>query len=197
MIIEPGTYVVGCKEDDIFALTFDGPQTTIHLPGYELSKPVTFLEWGIFIRTTGYHPLNNTNYLSYLIGMPSNQEFLTKPVVCVSQEDALTYCQWKKGDLPSAAELEVAFRQGYPMDLRLWSHETLEEVAGVKQAIICGSPNVWFMDRQRTRYPFKRAPERKHLHRSTERDSSIGFCVRYPAQGLTKQWVEESEDILY
>jgi formylglycine-generating enzyme required for sulfatase activity/3',5'-cyclic AMP phosphodiesterase CpdA len=94
----------------------EAPQHHVDLPGFYLARyPVTNAEYEIFIRDTGHRipyrddafsePFNwNPKACTYPDGRADH------PAVLVSWRDALAYCEWLGGRLPTEAEWERAAR---------------------------------------------------------------------------------------
>ncbi len=87
------------------------PQHAVFLDGYEMGRyPVTNLEYQAFVEATGYYLPPHWN------GPAPPDEIADHPVVNVSHDDALAYCEWLAEEsgrpyrLPTEAEWEKAAR---------------------------------------------------------------------------------------
>jgi formylglycine-generating enzyme required for sulfatase activity len=116
---------------DLFAV--EQPQHELLIPAFEIGAyPVTNAEYFVFAWSTGYRVPKHWH------GFRHADAIKDHPVVGVSQEDAITYCEWlskqtgQKYRLPSEAEWERAARGNdariYPWGDRFenWRCNTLE-----------------------------------------------------------------------
>jgi formylglycine-generating enzyme required for sulfatase activity len=112
VLIPAGKFLMGGdprKDED--ALEWERPQHALYLPDYYLAKtPVTNAQYAAFVQATGHRGPK------YWTGgnPPAGKE--SHPVVNVSWDDAMAYCNWlskvtgKSYCLPSEAEWEKAAR---------------------------------------------------------------------------------------
>jgi len=132
ILIAAGEFIMGSSSgrDD------EKPQRKIHLPDFRISRyPVTNAEFEGFVKATGYPTTAEREGTGYIclknewvpmkkadwrhpIGPGSSIDGKeSHPVVQVSWNDALAYCQWAGKRLPSEAEWEKAARG---IDGRTW-----------------------------------------------------------------------------
>ena len=80
------------------------PQFTASLPGYYIAAhPVTNAQWKRLVGATGH----DTTHLDESYTDPSKSDH---PVVCVSWEDAVAYCEWAGLSLPTELQWEKGAR---------------------------------------------------------------------------------------
>ncbi|MBV9342470.1 MAG: SUMF1/EgtB/PvdO family nonheme iron enzyme [Acidobacteria bacterium] len=81
----------------------------IHLRGFYIDRtPVTNAEFKTFIDATGYHPVDDQNFLRHWNNGTYPQGWGDKPVVWVSIEDARAYGAWAGKRLPHEWEWQYA-----------------------------------------------------------------------------------------
>ncbi|MBN2047273.1 MAG: SUMF1/EgtB/PvdO family nonheme iron enzyme [Anaerolineaceae bacterium] len=140
--IPAGSFLMGSKADDPKAYKREKPQHTLTLNEFGIGKyPITNHEYGVFVRASGHH--KPSHWVNGRIPRGESGH----PVVNVSWQDAMAYCQWlserteKRYLLPSEAEWEKAARgtQGrvYP-----WGNELWVGAANSKEAHIDGTTAV-------------------------------------------------------
>lgn len=88
---------------------FDHGPLVKHMDAYQIGKyPVTNAMYARFIGETGYHPEDYHNFLRHWVNGTYLPEDENKPVVWVSQQDAIAYAQWAGGRLPYDWEWQYA-----------------------------------------------------------------------------------------
>ena len=104
--IPAGEFVMGSdKKADSLARDDEMPQHTLFLPEYRIARvPVTNAQYARFVKAANYQtPQHWTNGK-----IPDGKA--EHPVVCVSWNDAIAFCEWAGVQLPSEAEWEKAAR---------------------------------------------------------------------------------------
>ena len=118
----------------------NGPSRTVDLPAYEIDRfEVTNEEFAWFVEQTGYVTYaeeNSTkNWRDAAEGKGSH------PVVYVTWDDAVAYCEWARKRLPTEAEWEKAARgedgRAYP-----WGNEFIAENGNFYEGGIRGTTAV-------------------------------------------------------
>lgn len=119
MVMVPGTsFSYNVKANDDFIPYPEVNGTQIRLDTFLIDKyPVTNAKYYEFITTSGYRPSDTTRYLRHWQSGIYRQGQEKYPVVYVSHEDIMAYCQWADKRLPSQAEWQLA-AQG--SDKRIW-----------------------------------------------------------------------------
>lgn len=98
-MVAAGSFTMGANDGN----PDDGPEHAVSLHAFRLSKTeVTVAQYRLFCKYTG-RPMP---------GQPSGQWGENHPVVNVTWDDAVAYCQWVNGRLPREAEWEYAARAG-------------------------------------------------------------------------------------
>lgn len=141
--IGPGTFLMGCIPGDTLCDTIEKKQhpVTIKKGFYISSTEVTVSAFRRFINATHYIPdcIKQGKGRIY-IGSVADWQWTTginwerpydinrkapdnHPVVQVSYNDALAYCQWVKGRLPTEEEWEYAARGGLQNNTYPWGNE--------------------------------------------------------------------------
>lgn len=110
--IPAGEFLMGSSELDGMAADDEKPQHPVYLPRYEIARtPVTNAQYKAFLDATGRRAPDHWHGGQIPTGLEAH------PVVNVSWEDALAFCQWAGLRLPTEAEWEKAARG---TDGRLW-----------------------------------------------------------------------------
>ncbi len=102
--VPPGTFTMGCTAGDGECFEDEKPPHAVSLSrGFWMdATPVTVGAYRKFTRATG-HPMPQP---------PTFAQADSNPVVNVTWDDAVAYCTWAGGRLPSEAEWEYAARGG-------------------------------------------------------------------------------------
>lgn len=172
------------------ALRIESPQHKVNLEGFYIARyPVTNAEYLSFINETGGAIPYRDDFISEPFNWNPNTRVFPEgkgnhPVVLVSWYDALSYCRWLGGRLPTEAEWEKAAR-GVDSREWPWGNEWLDglcntEESGIKYTTIVGhfspegdSPygvgdmagNVWeWCSSLRKPYPYKADDGREKLN---------------------------------
>lgn len=108
------------------------PLRKVYLDGYSIDKyEVTFAQFYQFMGRTGHRKPRLAGYLS--AGVTEDMPLFIKadnPVVGVSWDDAVAYCQWKGKRLPTEAEWEKAAK-GTDQRKWPWGNEERSEYANL------------------------------------------------------------------
>jgi len=114
--------IVNTKENSIlieipagkFEMGDGGDKHTVYLDRYYIGVyTVTNRQYKQFVDETGHRPPDKSDWSSNTPiwkGKSYLESYTDHPVVCVSWEDAVTYCRWAGGTLPTEAQWEKAAR---------------------------------------------------------------------------------------
>jgi formylglycine-generating enzyme required for sulfatase activity len=140
--IPAGYCWIGSQKDDPLADDDENPQHKLFLPSYIIGKyPITNIQYQAFVNGSG-HPAPSHWTDNYA---PPDRE--THPVVNVSYEDAVAFCQWlsKAADryyrLPTEEEWEKAAR-GQDKRRFPWGDEWTIEFCNTREAGLDGTTPV-------------------------------------------------------
>ena len=144
LLIEGGEFMMGTNDGS----PFEGPRHQVTLdPFYLDTQEVTnsqFAEFadatgfvttseklgwsGVFLPEPGHWTLGVGAYWRHPGGPNSSyEEMKDYPVVHVSWDDAVSYCAWRGGRLPTEAEFEYAARGGNSSTKYAWGDELTPE----------------------------------------------------------------------
>jgi formylglycine-generating enzyme required for sulfatase activity len=125
--IPAGEFTMGSDRD------VERPSHTVSVPAFEIDQfEVTNEQFARFVQDTGYKTTaektgDSMPWNTYAEGKPNN------PVVKVSWNDAVAYCQWMGKRLPTEAEWEKAAR-GTDGRIYPWGNEWVLGKANTKEA---------------------------------------------------------------
>jgi formylglycine-generating enzyme required for sulfatase activity len=128
VFIPAGEFIMGTNDGSNDAK----PVRKVYLDGYSIDKyEVTFAQFYQFIGLTGHRKPRLAGYLSASVteDIPLFIKALN-PVVGVSWDDAVEYCQWKGKRLPTEAEWEKAAK-GTDQRKWPWGNEERSEFANL------------------------------------------------------------------
>jgi formylglycine-generating enzyme required for sulfatase activity len=124
--IPAGAFYMGSDpERDNYGMVYEQPQHRVYVSEFYIGKyPITNEQYAAFVQATSYEPPEHWSEGK----MPSGKE--DHPVIEVSWEDAVKFCQWLEQEtgkpyrLPTEAEWEKAARgtdsRIYPWDDDIW-----------------------------------------------------------------------------
>lgn len=105
-----------CEQDKLLEGEF--PEKTIDLPTYEIDdREVTVGRYQTCVEADACEPVDYKKCdvwthqgLQVALRVPKVMRESTRPVVCVTRDDAKNFCEWAGGSLPSADQWEKAAR---------------------------------------------------------------------------------------
>jgi formylglycine-generating enzyme required for sulfatase activity len=96
---------------------------TVHIKTFYIDRfPVRNREFKKFLDATGYHPLDDYNFLKNWVNGTYPENWADKPVTWISLEDARAYAQWAGKRLPHEWEWQYA-AQGRDGRLYPWGND--------------------------------------------------------------------------
>jgi serine/threonine-protein kinase len=109
--IPAGEFLMGAAEDNPDADADEKPQHAVYLDAFWIDQTeISNALFQIFVDSTGYTPESTGDRYTWLRPQDIINPVSSHPVVEVTWNDALAYCQWAGGRLPSEAEWEKAAR---------------------------------------------------------------------------------------
>jgi len=131
VLIAAGDFLMGSPKSE--GSDDEHPQHSIYLDAYYIYKyEVTNEQFAHFVRETGYN--TGGDWKKYATAGRNKH-----PVVCVNWDDAMAYCQWAGGSLPTEAQWEKASRgtdgRLYPWG-NLWNGQKCNWYKGPKIAVM-------------------------------------------------------------
>lgn len=123
--VPAGEFLMGAADTDAQATPDEKPQHKVTLDAFLISKyETTNAQYNAFVKATGYRPPENCCDPKYNLWdgavMKAGVEEL--PVINVNWDDAVAFCKWSGGRLPTEAEWEKAAR-GLVGQLYPWGNE--------------------------------------------------------------------------
>lgn len=116
--IPAGSFILGVPEEERLRraeeygldLEFTGfPQQEVYLGAFEITKyPITYQHYHEFSQATGYRMTSSPEFM--WAWTHADDSIMGHPVAFVSWVDAMRFCQWIGGRLPTEAEWEKAAR---------------------------------------------------------------------------------------
>jgi formylglycine-generating enzyme len=145
--IGPGSFDMGCAAGDSACDEDEKPRHRVELPArlWVGRTEVTVAAFGRFVADARHRTTAESDGWSYVLegritqkpGVKWDTGSADEPVSHVSWYDAVAYCAWSGGRLPTEAEWEYAARGGITGARHVWGDAPTPQIDGAKQA------NVW------------------------------------------------------
>ena len=127
--VPAGVFQIGCVPADTACLDNERPRhdVTLSKPFDLMATEVTVAQYLGFARSTNYS----------LPAQPNFRQSGDHPIVLVDWDDAVAFCEWAGGRLPTEAEWEYAARAGHDGQIYWWGDELSSDWANFGAAECC------------------------------------------------------------